>query len=129
MTPEDSTASEERERYRPPATTQFGLLRTLIWMSPGFGAGVLWACLSSSRSAIHCPDFQQRCWITGAALAMLVAAFGWLDSLVNPAVEKRDGHPTTRGLWISMLWFTGGQVITVVPVFGFTTILAEMMRL
>jgi len=131
MTPDDPP--EERgtqHRTTPPSgTTQFGLLRTLIWMSPGFGAAVLWICLSNPRWPTHFPDIHQRAWITGAVLALLVAAFAWLDSLVNPAVEKRDGHPTTRGFWISALWFTGGQVVTVVPVFGVTTILAEMFRL
>lgn len=45
-------------------------------MSPGFGAEVLWICLSDFRSAIHCPDLEPRCWIAGAtALLAKLAGF------------------------------------------------------
>lgn len=126
MTPEDLPEIEEREPERRPSTTQFGLLRMLLWMSPGFGAAVLWVCLSDSRFVTFCPDFRQRCWITGAMVAMSIGAFAWLDSLANPSVAKRDGHPTLRALWINIAWFTGGQVVALPPVFLSMMMFAEM---
>jgi hypothetical protein len=98
----------------------------LLWMSPGFGAAVLWLCLSDSRFASYCPDLRQRCWITAAVAVLSLAAFAWLDALVNPAVARRDGHPTARGFWINALWFTGGQVVTLPPVLLSTVMLAEV---
>ena len=125
MTPE-SSPEERASESEPSPTTRFGLLRTLLWSSPGFGAAALWVCLADPRSAMHGLDFRQRCWITGAAALLSVAAFAWLDALVNPAVKKRDGHPTAGAMWLSAAWFTGGQVVAMTPVFLTTVILAEM---
>ncbi len=126
MTPEDLSESAGTAPLSRPRTTQFGILRMLLWMSPGFGVAVLWVCLSDFRSAIYCVDLAPRCWISGAAALLSIAAFAWLDALANPAVEKRDGQPTTRAMWLSVAWFMGGQILTLPPVALGTMVLAEI---
>ncbi|WP_367870625.1 hypothetical protein [Luteolibacter sp. Populi] len=80
---------------------QFGLLRILAWLSPGFGAAALMAVLRDSRTPLHCPALSMRTWIAGAAVVLLAVVFGWIDSILTPASHRIAGRsPRRLGFWI-----------------------------
>ena len=94
---------------------QFGILRMLVALCPGFGAAVA-AVIWMKFSHPYYPVMGQGLVVTVLTVAFgLAVVFGWLDAMFNPALPKTEGCIRIPVLLKSIAIFVLAQII-VAPV-------------
>lgn len=115
----------QRDVLRRPSP-QFGLMRAMIWMCPGFGAGAAAVGLEIlQRRGILVPI--DRLLAAGIIAILLAAGFAWFDVMVNPKIPKPGGHPAFRESCRAMILYGLGQLIVAPVLFTGTGVFASLM--
>lgn len=106
---------------------QFGLLRTLTALCPGFGtaaAGVAWM----EWTKTHAPELRGYTYavLVGAWL-ILTPLFGWIDAMLNPSLVKTEGRIPSTTLVRAVFLFLSVQLLVTPPVLGFSALMLELL--
>ena len=111
---------------------QFGLLRMLVALCPGFGAAVIGtAVIELARRFSYLPGEISPAALYGIAAAgslSLAVLSGWLDAMLNPALPKIDGVISIPVLLRSIAIFVALQIIVAPIMFAGSAILLSQIR-
>ena len=109
--------------------TQFGFLRMLVWLSPGFTMAVIWILIvvKFGKVLAWLESLGALFWPLGVAVCLaLVIPFGILDALLNPALPVEAGRTKPRALGKACLLFALGQILALPVVSAACCALVEM---
>ncbi len=111
---------------------QFGLLRMLVALCPGFGAAVIGTAViqMAHRFSFLSGEISPAALYGIAAVVSLSLAvlFGWLDAMLNPALPKVDGVISITVLLRSIAIFVALQIIVAPIMFAGSAILLSQIR-
>ena len=111
---------------------QFGLLRMLVALCPGFGAAVIGTAVIHLARRYPFPSGDvSPVALYGAAFAgtfCLTVLFGWLDALLNPSLPKVDGVIGIPVLLRSIAIFVAVQIIIAPVMFAGSAILLSLIH-
>lgn len=108
------------------SSPQFGLMRAVIWLCPGFGGGALLIALHLlKRRSLAVP--MDEMLATGIVVILLTAGFAWFDVMVNPKIPKPEGRPAFRESCRAMILYGLGQLIVAPIVLAGTSVAASLL--